>query len=52
MMLLPPCEEVTLLKLLSLSMLGEDAIPPTPVCDAFEQKCPDVDIPIPELPEF
>jgi hypothetical protein len=50
LMMLPACDQVTLVKLLSLLQAGEGAIPPTPACDAFEAKCPDVDIPIPELP--
>lgn len=52
LMLLPPCAEVTVLKLVSLLATGEGAIPATPACDAFEEKCPDVDIPIPEVPEI
>jgi hypothetical protein len=49
-MLLPSCDELTQLKLAALIAGGQALIPPTPACHTFEMKCPDIDIPIPEIP--
>jgi hypothetical protein len=50
LMLLPPCPELTRLKALALAAGGTNQVPPLPACMAFQTKCPDVDLPTPDLP--
>lgn len=49
--LLPACSELTLAKWAMLIAGGTNQIPPLPACTTFEDKCPDLDLPIPEIPE-
>jgi hypothetical protein len=44
--LLPPCDELTLAKVIAIAMVGTGAIPPTPACDTFNDKCPDFELPV------
>lgn len=46
LMVLPPCEELTLLKVAGILAQGMDLIPKTPACTTFRMKCPDLKLPV------